>query len=631
MDLAHIPLEQLKVSALNMRHGRKKPLLDDILPSIRTRGVLVPLLVRPNGEDGAFEIVAGRRRFFAAKEIEKETGEAPPLPCRILTDADDAAAIEASILENVARLDPDQMQQYEAFKALVDKGRSVEEIARVFGVTELTVKRRLALAKLIAPIRKAYAEEEIDGATVTALTLASEGKQREWLDLFRSKEVRAPRGKELKRWLLGGGEIETGAAFFSLDVYDGEIIEDLFGERSVFADAEKFWTHQTAAVEAERDRLVASGWTKVTILPRGESFSRWDFDQASKREGGEVFIEIRHSGEVQVHKGYAPRKKTTTKNDETNPARPECSAPMENYVDLHRLAAARAMMLRHQGFALQLLAAHLIVGATNIRATPEPMRARKEDIAASVAGSRGQQEFETERAEIARLLGFDDDAPTIAGGNGDGWRLAEIFAQLMKLNDDEVSRVLAFIMAETLAAGHEGVDCLAAVTRIDVADWMTPDDAFFDLLRDRKIANAMLREIAGSEVASANAEEPLKVQKGIIRDCLDGRNGREKTPNWRPRWLRFPALSYTDAGKPGAVRRAEKIVPLLLGSRKTGGAASPRPAPFPAGRSSVCASSREDAHRRSPFAPRRFRVAWRLSSPDHASRRLIPGLIPPRI
>lgn len=188
MSLETIPLERLKISAFNMRASRKKPFLDDILPSIRTRGVLVPLLVRPNGEEDAFEIVAGRRRYLAAKEIEKETGEARPLPCRILAETDDAAAIEASILENVARLEPDEMQEYEAYKALNDKGRSIEDIARIFGVTELSVRRRLALAGLLPAIRKAYAEDEIDGATAAALTLASEGKQREWLDLFRSKD-----------------------------------------------------------------------------------------------------------------------------------------------------------------------------------------------------------------------------------------------------------------------------------------------------------------------------------------------------------------------------------------------------------------------------------------------------------
>ncbi|MCB2097718.1 MAG: partitioning protein, partial [Parvularculaceae bacterium] len=295
----------------------------------------------------------------------------------------------------------------------------------------------------------------------------------------------------------------------------------------------------------------------------------WDFDQASKKQGGEVFIEIRHSGEVAVHKGYAPRRKAKDKTKDgegakaESPTRPEYSAPMENYVDLHRLAAARAVLLGHQGVALRSLAAHLIVGAPNIRVAPEPMRARKEEIAASLAASRGQEAFEKERAGIAKLLALDDDAPAVAGGNGDGWRLAETFARLIKLSDDEIARILTFIMAEALAPGHEGVDCLAAILKIDIADWMAPGDAFFDLLRDKKIANAMLGEIAGSEIAAANADSPAKVQKAIIRNCLEGRNGREKTPNWRPRWLQFPALSYSVTGKPGAVRRAEMIAPLF--------------------------------------------------------------------
>ena len=73
MELAHIPLDQLKVSTLNMRHARKAPDVSDILPSIRARGVQQPLLVRKNGN--GFEIVAGRRRFFALKALAKEGAE----------------------------------------------------------------------------------------------------------------------------------------------------------------------------------------------------------------------------------------------------------------------------------------------------------------------------------------------------------------------------------------------------------------------------------------------------------------------------------------------------------------------------------------------------------------------------
>lgn len=49
---------------------------------------------------------------------------------------DDAAAIEASMLENFARLDPDEMTQYETFVRLTKEGKSVAEIAATFGITE---------------------------------------------------------------------------------------------------------------------------------------------------------------------------------------------------------------------------------------------------------------------------------------------------------------------------------------------------------------------------------------------------------------------------------------------------------------------------------------------------------------
>jgi len=178
MDLRHISIDKLKISTLNMRHERKKPEIGDILPSIRERGVLVPLIVRPNGAKGSFEILAGRRRFFASNAVLKETGDKTiKLPCAVLAEGDDAGAIEASILENVARLEPDEMSQFEAFQRLADEGRTVEQIALTFGVTELMVKRRLALANLLPEIRKAYAAEEIDGTTITALTLGSETQQ----------------------------------------------------------------------------------------------------------------------------------------------------------------------------------------------------------------------------------------------------------------------------------------------------------------------------------------------------------------------------------------------------------------------------------------------------------------------
>ena len=69
MKLDFIPMDKLSVSKTNMRYAKKAPDVSDILPTIRKRGVIQPLIVRPNCADGHYEIVAGRRRFTAVGAV----------------------------------------------------------------------------------------------------------------------------------------------------------------------------------------------------------------------------------------------------------------------------------------------------------------------------------------------------------------------------------------------------------------------------------------------------------------------------------------------------------------------------------------------------------------------------------
>jgi ParB family chromosome partitioning protein len=562
MRLQHIPLADLKVSPLNMRHGRKKPDLTDLLPSIRARGVLVPLIVRPNGSATTFEIVGGRRRYFAAKQVAKEAeaDEAKtPLPCHVLDGADDASAVEASLLENTARLDPDPMQQFEAFKRLSDEGRSVPDIAERFGVSELIVNRRLALARLIAPIRAEIAVGKLDLASAQTLTLASDEKQRDWFELYASDERAAPFYRELRAYVLGGGEIETSAALFDLEGYEGGIVTDLFGERSVFADASAFWQAQDEAIDALAEGYRERGWTTVTVL-RDRWFDSWRHERAKKAEGGGVFVEVRRTGEVVCHEGYVAKK-----DERANGAakiKREMSGPLEDYVALHRHAIVRAGVCSRPEDALRLVIAHAVAGSQLWSVKPEPQETRKADTADSVKHSVSQQAFEAARAEVAPLLARADPEQPLVRGYGDDYAVCEAFEALRGADLPSLLQLLAVVMAESLQSRSCAVEHLASAWALDFEAAWRPDDAFFSLVRDKATLAAMLTECATPAVAKANAGGTAKQLRTVLRDTITGANGRKANPDWRPRWMRRAFGRYDEDAECRIASHAARVAGL---------------------------------------------------------------------
>ena len=573
MELTHIDLGQLSIAAVNMRHGKRAPDISDILPSIRARGVLVPLLVRQNGGPDQFEIVAGRRRYFAAKTIADEQGEVDPLPCAVMAPGDDAAALEASLIENIARLAPDAMSQYETFVRLTRLGRSVAEIAATFGITERMVSQRLALGNLLPKIRDAYRDEEIDAETIRHLTMASKAQQKEWLALFTDAESHAPRGYQLKQWLFGGQSIATKVALFPVEEYPGPITADLFGEDSYFADTELFWQKQNEAITAQRDRLLAAGWPDVIVLEPGEHFRSWEHEKTPKAKGGKVFMTVSHRGEVESHEGYLTHKEArrTRRTDTADgdvaaakPSRPEVTSALQNYIDLHRHAAVRVALLDHPGAALRLMVAHAIAGSGLWSVEPEPQEARNKAIAASLAASASEAAFAAKRAEVLALLGFSDEETTVIGGNGHNVSAAGVFARLLGLPDDDVLRVLALVMGEGLEAGSAEVEALGVHLKLEMGAVWQPDDAFSDLIRDRQVINAMLAEVAGKAVADGNVAEKLKTQKQIIRDSLAGTSGRTRVEGWLPGWMQFPVRAYTERGGLRTADHWARVRPLFV-------------------------------------------------------------------
>jgi ParB family chromosome partitioning protein len=559
MKLDFIPQDKLSFSKTNMRYAKKAPDVSDILPTVRSRGIIQPLIVRPNCGPDAFEIVAGSRRWTANGLALAEGIDHGPLPCAILEPGDDADAIEASMIENMARLDPDEVTQWESFVRLVKEGRKPDEIAATFGLPDLTVKRILALGNLLPRIRDLYRAEKIDAGTVRHLTMASKSQQKAWLALYDDPDAYIPTGHQLKVWLFGGAAISTKVALFDVEGFGGGIVGDLFAEDRFFADADAFWTAQNAAIEAKRAEYLDAGWSDAIIVPPSESFQYWEHERAGKRKGGRVYIDVSARGEVTVHEGYVTRAEARRiasgepSATRDKPKRPEVTSTMQTYIDLHRHAAVRAALAGQPSVALRLMVAHAIAGSPLWTIRIEQQTTRSEEVRESVETCKGEADFDERRRAVLALLGFDPDTPTVTKGNGDDYGLAGLFLRLFDLPDACVMEVIAIVMGETLMAGSAAVEVVGVQIGVDMARYWQADDAFFELIRDKEVLTRIVAEVAGETVAAANAGEKSKTMKTIVRDHLGGENGRIKVDGWVPRWMAFPPSAYPARGGVGTI------------------------------------------------------------------------------
>ncbi len=494
MHIDQIPLDHLSVSKANMRSGKKPPDISDILPSIIKRGVISPLFVRPNCNPGHFEIVAGKRRYYASLEAARQGKDDVTLPCITLGEGDDAEALEISMIENMLRQNPDQVTQWESYTRLVKEGRSVEDIAATFALTELQVKRILALGNLLPRIREAFRAEEIDAPTVKHLTLATKAQQKAWLALFDDANGYAPRGSQLKAWLFGGTSIATGAALFDLAAFDGQIVKDLFGDEGYFADADQFWAAQSAEIERRKVLYLEDGWSAVEIVPAGVYFQTWEHEKTAKRKGGRVYIDVNGKGEVAFHEGYLTHKEARRQGEgggeaakQPAPARSEITSAMTSYIDLHRHAAVRSALAANSGVALRVMVAHAICGSPLWGVRVQDQRSRNEAITESIETSVAEAGFDERRRAVLAVLGFDPDEASVTLGHEPRNGVSGLFLRLLELPDAVVMEVLGIVMAETLASGTGLIETIGLHLGVKMADYWVPDDAFYSLIRDREV------------------------------------------------------------------------------------------------------------------------------------------------
>jgi ParB family chromosome partitioning protein len=156
-EYRNVPLSVLTESKTNPRRTFESVALKELAESIRTQGVLSPLLVRPLTDNG-FEIIAGARRYRAAQMAEQST-----VPVRIV-NLSDAGALEAQLVENLIRSEIHPMEEAQGFRALLDLDEpkySIEQIAAKVGKSPAFVASRLKLADLVPAAVEAFYADEI--------------------------------------------------------------------------------------------------------------------------------------------------------------------------------------------------------------------------------------------------------------------------------------------------------------------------------------------------------------------------------------------------------------------------------------------------------------------------------------
>ena len=155
--IVKVSIELLTPSPYQPRRVFNEDALNDLVESIREKGVLQPLLVRKNPKDSnCYEIIAGERRFRASKKA-----GLTQIPV-IIKDFDDKAALEVALIENLQREDLNAIEEAEAYVRLLQEFTyTQEELSRVVGKSRSYVANMMRLLEVPETVKKMLSEKQM--------------------------------------------------------------------------------------------------------------------------------------------------------------------------------------------------------------------------------------------------------------------------------------------------------------------------------------------------------------------------------------------------------------------------------------------------------------------------------------
>ncbi len=138
-----VPIDQIRGGRLNPRKEFKEEELVELADSIRQKGIVQPIVVRPDPVGGGYEIVAGERRWRASQRAGLHS-----LPV-IVRELNDQEVLELGIIENVQRADLNAIEEAAGYRELIERyGYTQDQLAEVIGKSRSHLANTLRLLKL---------------------------------------------------------------------------------------------------------------------------------------------------------------------------------------------------------------------------------------------------------------------------------------------------------------------------------------------------------------------------------------------------------------------------------------------------------------------------------------------------
>lgn len=163
-----VPIEKISANPDQPRHTFEESDLKDLANSIREKGVIQPLIVRPIG-DGEYQIVAGERRWRAA-----QLAQLHELPV-LVRDLDDTEVLEIAIIENIQRADLNAVEEALGYRQLMDRfGHTQEKLAEALGKSRSHIANLLRLLNLPEGVQEFLRKGELSSGHARALITADD-------------------------------------------------------------------------------------------------------------------------------------------------------------------------------------------------------------------------------------------------------------------------------------------------------------------------------------------------------------------------------------------------------------------------------------------------------------------------